>query len=194
MSRRVLCVDPGFRWLGWAIVAAGREVDTIVAMGVIRTKKSDKKRGVRKVDDNFRSAQEIATQLLDVVLMYSPQALAFEAYSQVRSASVAGQLAMPYGILALLSVLPGRTSLQRRGLPAVSATPGEIRKALGADSKNAAEAAVRKHFSSPLSLVSIARFERAHAQTKSNHSHAWDGLAAYLACRDSEVLRALRFL
>lgn len=203
MSRRVLCVDPGFEWLGWAVVAAGQEVDTAVAMGLVRTSKSDKKRGVRQADDNFSRVQGIAREIWKATQEYQPHALVFESYSQVRGASAAGKIALSYGVLALLSVLPSRVLNPHymgrcpnvSTLPVVSATPGEVRKALGgAASKKDVERAVRRHFRSPRSIGAIEVFEKTYAKNKANHTHGWDALAVYLACRESEVVRALRFL
>lgn len=187
MSRRVLNLDLGFEWLGWSIVYVGDSIDTLVAMGLLRTQKSLRKGGVRQADDTFRRAQEIAHELVQVIDTYKPVVICFETMSHVRSSSTMTKVGHAFGVLACLSQV-------YHGVPVVSATPNEVRRSLAAESKDEVEQIVRKRLRSVKSREAMQAFETKYPKNKANHVHAWDSLGVYLACKDTQIIRMLRRL
>ena len=154
-------------------------------MGLVRTEKTQtKQRNIRASDDNFARARIIAREFLEFAV-YEVDAVCFEAMSHVRSSSSMAKIGMAYGMIAVLVEL-----LQ---VPVLSATPQEVRKVLGATSK---DDVARKMFSKYRhhgdSRLAIQSFLSKYQKQTSNHSHAWDSVAVLEAVSDSEVVRALR--
>ena len=162
--------------------------DEIVAMGLVRTEKTAKKAGVLKADDNFRCAREIFQELHQLVQLYNPSILCFEAYSPVRHSSVAAQLGMVYGVLAALAGVTG--------LPVAAATPQAVKKACcgknNASKDDVTLSCQRLYMPKEDSRHAIDAFLNKWERNVANHNHAWDSLGVMTACRDSEVMRALR--
>ena len=180
-SLYVLGIDPGFANVGYAVTRLTKDGVEPVAMGLIQTKKSDKKLNVLSSDDNFRRGKEIARSLKDIVEQPPGGegkfiAICAEKKSFPRNASSAAKVAYCWGILCLLSVYTG--------LPVLSASPQEIKLALCGKanaSKIEIQAACNRSFSWDIT-------ELVRGITKSTLEHPYDGLAAVLACSDSETL------
>lgn len=177
----VLCLDPGFEWVGWSVVAL--EHPMICEMGVYRTQKSNKKLNVRDADDNFRRLREIAFQIEHLRAKWSVRAVCMEAYSPVRSSSVGAKLGGVYGILAAIC--------ETSKLPCVSISPQETRQRLKAESKDGVASVVRARFIDTASRRTMSVFEAKHAEAKAERVHAWDSLGVFIACESSDVLLAL---
>lgn len=181
MSVLLLGIDPGFAKVGWAIAELTPEGIRPVDMGLIVTKKSDKKLRVLASDDNVRRGREIVESLDRVLAKYDVIALCAEAKSFPRNASAAAKVAICWGILIKIAVA--------LGIPLIQARPQEIKQKLCGKknvSKKDIQDAVDLLFGVDLihSLVEgIAR---------SNLEHPYDGLATVVACSDSEVLRLAR--
>lgn len=152
-------------------------------MGLIRTDKSDKKLRLRQADDNFARTQKIVIELDRLVAKYDIRLICFEAFSPVRSASVAAQLGHSYGAIAALVTL--------RGLPVASVTPQETRKAFGAASKDEiAETVYVRH--KKAGKEAMIRFAKDFKRNEANHNHAWDSIGVFEACKESSIILALR--
>lgn len=177
----VLGIDPGFANVGYAVMRLTKNGVEPVTMGLIKTKKSDKKLNVLSSDDNFRRGREIAVALLDIV--ENPPGLdgrfisvCAEKKSFPRNASSAAKVAYCWGILCLLSVITG--------LPVLSASPQEIKLSLcgkaNASKAEIQEACIRSFGQHITELVK--------GIAKSSQEHPYDAAATVLACSDSETL------
>ena len=118
---KTLNVDPGFNWLGWSVTELHGDIDVVLAMGLIRTEASSKKRNVRTADDSFRRGRELSEELVTVMNLHKPDAICFESMSHVRSSSSMAKVGMCYGALTMLVTVAR--------LPVVAATPNEVKKA-----------------------------------------------------------------
>jgi len=187
MSLIVLGLDPGFSALGYALV--NLYTKKLVSLGVVRTKKSDKKRRVLASDDNLRRSREIHRELMNLLGEHDDDrlmgcghydgtncvAVCAEAMSFPRNSSAAAKVAMSWGIIASVA--------DRFGLPVVQASPQEIKKKLCGRkdaSKEDIEAAVKKLYRADDSWLKNV--------PDSLHEHAWDALSAIAGCADSDVL------
>lgn len=184
MTPLVIGIDPGFAKVGYSIVRLDRDKLVPITMGILRTKKSDKKLKVLASDDNFRRARELAEALIELATEASAQgevvAICAEAKSFPRNASAAAKVAMFWGILALFCV--------EKGLPLIQARPQEIKKKMCGEtsaSKEEVQAACRETFGDEISLL-------VEEIGKSDLEHPYDALAAVVACSDSETLRLAR--
>jgi Holliday junction resolvasome RuvABC endonuclease subunit len=191
----VLGLDPGFASLGYALVRLLPDGEEVLALGVLRTEKSEKKRKVLASDDNLRRTCELSRDIHALMAEAGGvRAICAEAQSWPRNASSAVKVALCWGAIAALT--------QLLGVPLVQATPQEIKKRLGAagmvkglteadrlraktDSKLLVAQALRARYGLCLSpmLASI---------PATKHEHAYDALAALVTCLDSEVLRMAR--
>jgi Holliday junction resolvasome RuvABC endonuclease subunit len=181
----ILGVDPGFARTGYAVVALeSAEKEQVLEMGVIRT---DKATGlVRSADDNVRRARELATRFFELTGKYvwngevTPiRAICAESMSYPRNSSAAAKMAMCWGVLSAVSY--------KNDIPIVCADPqGLKRKLVGKRnaSKDEVEDAVKRRYGNLDSVVA--------AVIPSWRNHAYDALAAVMACLDSEVIRIAR--
>lgn len=180
MSLHVLGIDPGMASVGVAVMELLPDGLRLVEAGVIRTQKADKKRRVRAADDNIERTREIASELLRSIRTYRPVAICAESMSFPRSSSVAGKMAMCWGALAAIA--------EERHLPVLQATPQEIKQVLTgskAAGKEEVQAAVLARLA-PRSCRDIESIPR------SQQEHAYDAMAAVMACEGSEVIRMAR--
>ena len=183
----VLCVDPGFRNLGWGVVCMEYGAPYIAAMGVVRTKPSAKKMRILKSDDNARSIQELSRALLAVIREYEIDAIAYESFSMPQAASktAAVKIGLPYGILGALS--------ECTGVPTFQATPQRVKTVLcgvANASKDLVESEVKVRLSCQASRRAIDQFRETHPASAWNH--AWDALGCYFALEGSDVFTALK--
>lgn len=195
----ILGLDPGFASLGFAVLkleATGPEVATL---GVLRTKKSDKKMRVLAADDNIRRSREIIRPLDNLFVagntdyVHRTYGGLFENRSQTtmvcaekmsfpRNASAAAKMAMSWGMIVAL--------LERYQLPLLQASPQDVKRRVtgkATATKDDVEKALCKRFGRGLRRM-------VSALPKGEHEHAFDALASAVACLDSEEGRAmLRF-
>ena len=179
----VLGVDPGLGHCGWVLaqLEPGPTAITIRDLGVIKTKRSDRKRGVRESDDLLRRVRSFYQQLGDVLRHNEVFAICAESMSWPRNAASTAKIALCWGALAALA--------SERGLPFVQASPQEVKRAMcnRADaSKEEVAAAVTKHMPEVESLLRLGRLPAGQ------HEHAYDAAAVVLACLDSDVVRMAR--
>jgi len=195
-DRLVLGLDPGFASLGYAVLALGQggEPDLVLRLGVIRTKKTDVKQRVLSADDNIRRARELARSLDNLFQIGVPDAIApneleprvrlvaAEKMSFPRNSMAAAKMAISWGIIV--------ANLTRRGQALLQATPQEIKRRVtgkATASKEEVQSAMVRRYGRGLGRM-VAKLPRGE------HEHAFDALAAIVACLDSEEGRLVRAL
>jgi crossover junction endodeoxyribonuclease RuvC len=183
-SIHVLGVDPGLANFGWTVVKFEGSTETLIDMGVVRTEKSDKKKGVLASDENFDRTREIAKVVIDLCEQYQVAAICAEAMSYPRSSSAAAKMAMTWGILATIS--------QIRTIPFTQASPQQIKKFLCGKkdaSKEEVEAVVLKRWPNAAEILDAKKIARSYRE------HAYDSAATIIgATEHSEVIRVVRQL
>lgn len=173
----LLGLDPGFASFGYAILRT--DPLEMVAMGVIRTKKSTDKKRVLAVEDNVARAREIHCGLAHLLNRPDLAAVCAESFSPPRSSSVASKVALAWGVLVSM--------LEHRGLPLLQTTPQRVKKAVcgvPTASKEDVEKAVRMAVPVPEELLA--------GIPGGLYEHVFDAAAVALACVESDMVRALR--
>jgi crossover junction endodeoxyribonuclease RuvC len=173
---RILGLDPGFASVGWAVIDLF-DSPQIHALGVLRTKKANRKHEVLAVADNFRRARELGRALGRLVVEQQIDVIAAEAMSFPRSSSVAAKMAMCWGVLARVC--------EEFDLPVVQASPQQIKRALtgrASASKDDVAAALALRFPNAIGLVA--------GLPAGLHEHAFDAVGAAVACLGGDVVRA----
>lgn len=173
--------------MGWSVTSLPKSGKSnhvkLCAMGVIRTRQSDKKRRVLAADDSFRRTREIAAELMRLVEAWQPVVVCYEAPSFPRNASTAAKLGMGYGAIAAV--------LELVGLPAVSVSPQELKRVVcgkASASKDEVTEACRFMLKRK-DPAATPWFE--YNVPESERNHAWDSLGALFASLDSDVVRAV---
>lgn len=173
----ILGADPGFASFGWAVVKVTLTEESVWDMGVIRTEKSAKKLNVLSTSDNIRRGREIAGRLGDLYHNYWVDCVCAEAMSFPRSSSVAGKMCLSWGILI------DKSRVWK--VPIMEASPQAVKMAVCGNksaSKDAVQAALVKRYGA---MVDRGLGDLPTGQ----HEHAFDALAAVVACLDSDVIR-----
>lgn len=175
MSTVILGVDPGFASFGWArIELEGGPEPVRIELGVIETTKSARKLHVLATDDNARRARELARGLIGELT--GADVICAEGISFTRDASVMCKVGMAWGVLVATA-----TSL---GVPLVQASPQRV-KAVACGTIKASKEDVQR------AMEQTYRLRWKGKRTAAEH--VYDALAAYHACRNSDVvLAALR--
>lgn len=181
MPTRVLGVDPGFASLGYAVVDLDDVSETPLCMGVVETKKNNRKQKVLACEDNFVRAQELIRQVHALVTSYDVKAICAEAMSFPRNASTAAKMALAWGAMAALC--------DYESMPMVQATPQQIKKVVAskrtASKTDIQDALVNRYPEVDRMLDNLAKTKREHAA---------DALGAVVAALDSDVIRMVRKL
>lgn len=143
MSFALIGVDPGFATFGWSVCEVGDGKLLLKSMGLIETKKSNKKLKVLASSDNLRRARELYVQLNKVVKKvrseYGKIAFAAESQSWPRNAGSSAKVGMGWGVLACVAA----------GDPVEQVSPQALKKHItgrSSASKDEIEAAVTKLF------------------------------------------------
>lgn len=181
MARNALGLDPGFASIGYAVVEIGRHSDRVVALGVIRTEKSDAKRKVLATDDNVRRCQEIIRALKTLFDKMDPVVLCAESMSFPRNASAAAKVALTWGVITTLALT------HTTQVPIIQCSPQELKKVVSgskAASKTDVQDALLAKYSYLPSLLG--------KLPKGQHEHAYDALGAIEACGSSQALQIYR--
>jgi len=174
----ILGFDPGFAAFGVARVSLRPDGEDVLALDVIVTEKSDRKREVRATDDNLRRMADLTTEL-DRMLTPDVLAICSESQSWPRSAGVVAKVGMAWGVIGALATL--------RGIPILQASPQEIKKRV-AGSKSASKEDVQGALE--------ARYDALPAWPRqaTRVEHAADALAAVVACLDHPTIMLARRL
>jgi crossover junction endodeoxyribonuclease RuvC len=184
----VLGIDPGFASVGYAVVNISAEYDQVLAMGVIRTEKANKKAKTRASEDNLVRAKEIAQELATLIDRHHITVICAETMSFPRSSSVAAKMAMCWGVIATLA--------DRYNIPVTQASPQEIKVAVcGKKSASKQEVQTAIHALFPVTdqrVTNCVRTDILRDVPPSLREHPFDALAAVVACKESEVLLLAR--
>jgi Holliday junction resolvasome RuvABC endonuclease subunit len=159
-------LDPGFRFVGLAVVAL--DPLDVIEVAVLETKLVE---GMRKSVDNVRRAQEIGRGIVSVLdRLEPPRFIACEAMSFPRSSSVANQLGLCWGLISEIA--------RTYRAPIVQASPQEIKIALCG----------RKTASKDDVILEIERRfpEIALPKKRSTWEHAADAVGAAVTCIQRE--------
>lgn len=171
----LLGIDPGFAALGLAQVELVGSGERVAELGVVRTAKSNRKRGIRASDDNVRRIIELA-QAVEPWVAPDVIAICVESQSWPRSSAVCGKLGMAWGVVGALAA--------RHQLPVLQASPKEIKRAVtgkATASKDAVQTALEARYG-PLRLP----------EQRTLHEHACDALGAVAACLEAPVVLMAR--
>lgn len=180
-----LGLDPGFTAFGWAVlrVGADRGDEQLLALGVLRTKKSKEAR--LKRDDDHRRCAELARGLLDLTERWSPAVLCAEALTHVptRPGRKAPGLAVSKGarVWGLVDMLA-----EANRVALLQAAPQTIKKACtgqASASKMEVRAALDERFAGRVSELLAA------IRAKSMHEHPVDAAGAVIAQLDHPHFR-----
>jgi crossover junction endodeoxyribonuclease RuvC len=180
-----LGIDTGLANLGWALIECKPAGQRVLGVGVITTKKSDRKRNVLASADNMRRVREQTRALLAIragsITFDSVDVICTESQSWPRSASSSAKIGMSWGIIGSIA--------EQLGLPLTEASPQQIKLAV-AGSKTASKAdlmaalATKPGFKARLATL-------LNSYPKGKHEHAVDACGAVIACQTSDVVRAL---
>jgi Holliday junction resolvasome RuvABC endonuclease subunit len=214
---RVLGIDPGFAFMGYAVLDVSQMV--VLDIGVLRTEKSHRKRGVLCADDDSRRVGELYRGVEAIVARHAPMALCMEARTSPRHASTSAQLAASVAIVVCVA--------ERHGLPVLHAPPKLVKGAAGVPKREVlpkhlrrpaldkvgdpakhralrqeADRMRREHREQSKSAVRaamLAAYPRsrllrnfAAAGSLERQSHGFDALAVIHACLHSDVIRTIR--
>lgn len=180
----ILALDPGFRSVGFAVLAIATNDVSLVKAGVIRTESSAKKRRVLATEDNMRRAREIYLEIDELTNprsgAYEVKALCAEAMSFPRNASAAAKVAICWGVIASI--------VEIQSLPLIQASPQEVKKYVTGKkdaSKEEVEAAVCRLLPEASTVISL---------PKTLKEHAYDAVAVGLTCLNSDIGRTIKNL
>jgi Holliday junction resolvasome RuvABC endonuclease subunit len=181
-ERYVIGIDPGFASFGLAVVQLYPAFERVIAMDVVRTKRSNIKSRILEADDSIRRVREISTAFMKYVAEYSPVAFCAESMSYPRNASSAAKVAMSWGAIASIA--------ERNLIPVFQASPQTIRNRL-TGAKKASKDKIRDV------LIDMygdkTDFDKLLGHLPwVEHEHAWDALASVVACLDAEAVRMVR--
>lgn len=95
----ILTNDPSLTAWGWAVIQG----NTILATGCIKTAPEQKKRRIRKGDDNTRRVSEIVQTLLHIITKYNVNYLLSELPHGSQNASAAVMIGMTIGIIQTIA-------------------------------------------------------------------------------------------
>ena len=176
----LLGLDPGLASCGVALVELAEPVRP-VALAVLRTRPSPKRRSILACEDSMRRAAELALGLAAWLDRLGLVAVCSEAQSWPRSAGSAAKVALAFGVLA--------AQAQARGLPVLQASPQRVKAAV-AGSRTASKGEVAEALA-----VRFGALPWPAGLPRGQREHAADALAAAVACLDAPaVLMARRML
>jgi len=170
---RLLGLDLGFAALGYVVV----EAETVLVGGVIRTKKTAKKRGIRVADDDMMRAQEIVHELNRIARENGIGAVVAELPSGgAKGARAHLAMGMAKGVLAAWLVASR--------FPCEFVTPDEVKRAVTGKrnaSKIEVEEAVKRLYKWPCPFV----------PKRMDAEHIADAAGAVYAAREGNMMRTL---
>jgi Holliday junction resolvasome RuvABC endonuclease subunit len=186
----VLGIDTGFENFGWSLVEVDKEGERLISLGLIRTKKSDKKTNTLASSDNSRRARKIASELREVIEKIEAAGLTInlvtvEGQSIPRNASVTFKIGIAWGVLFAF--------VEERGWPLLEATPMQIKVATAgiktATKGQVEEAiAIRPGFEKLKPL--LLKMRKSHnTKSKAFDEHPTDATGSVIACLNSDVVR-----
>lgn len=149
----LLTLDVGFEHTGWAVIERHKDEDRFVDVGVITTKKSDKKQKVRMADENAMRGAQIATGLDLIIKVYGCRAM----IGELPSGGAKSALAMRSMAAATTAVSAAAAIL---GIPSEWCSPNDVKLAT-VGKKSATKAEI---------MDAVACRYRWQVDTKTHHS------------------------
>jgi Holliday junction resolvasome RuvABC endonuclease subunit len=179
--KHVMGFDPGFASFGVAVVELTADSEVPIWMGVIRTKKSNKRQKMLATEDNFDRLQYLAEELGKLVQQYDLVALGAESMSFPRNASSSAKVGMSWGAIAALSL--------QYQLPVFQCSPQQLKSKL-TGSKQASKIDVANALRHRYPKMDFDDLLKHLPSTE--HEHAWDALASVVVCLDAEPVKMVR--
>jgi Holliday junction resolvasome RuvABC endonuclease subunit len=179
---KIVCLDPGFSSIGYArMIIPPRGSAWVEMFGVFHTFKSDKKQKVLATEDNAKRTIEIATFLRKLATGGEGRAIAIatEAMSWPRNASVSAKVGLGWGAICSLS--------EASGLPLMQTSPKDLKRALcgtGSATKEEVQEAVEK-------LYPETKTMRREIKA-SDWEHCFDAVAVGHVALGSDVVKMTR--
>lgn len=170
---RILGIDTGLATMGWALLGAGDDDD----LGAWTSESEASKRGITRAEDLAQRGCELARHVAELVMQHAPDLIAVEALSIPRSAKTAVVLGVGWGAL--------RLQLEHIGIPVVSMSPQEVRRALHLPVSASKEETTR--IVDPSGLWR----ERAEGLLRKYQPHALDAVAIATAAARTDAYRLL---
>lgn len=167
----ILALDVSFAAIGWVVFSAGKPVKC----GVIRTEPVKRKRTLYAASANAHRAMSMVRELRVLVEENRIQGIIAELpHGGSKSAQASHKMGIALGAVSAL--------VELMELPAEYVQPGDVKVAMCGSrcaSKNDVIRAARSRFGKEMTFPSSAR----------NAEHVADACGAYLACRNSLLVR-----
>lgn len=177
----VLGLDPGFASFGWAHMRLDPGCTrpwSCVDAGIIRTKPAPKRERLTKAEDARMRSTDIAEELGEIVARTKPLVICAEQFSPLRNASSSAKLARAWGVIDGIAY-------QHR-IPVVCVQPMRLKKMLTGKT-SASKGVVKRCVQHRLGLV-VDTLPWEARYPEGQHEHAWDAMAAAIACEREERL------
>jgi len=196
-SIHVLCIDPGFANVGWAILRVFSKRAVVDDVGLIETSKLEKKKGVFAAADLTRRSKHIASELRllastidihDCSVTPAVSAICVEAFSALRSAMATAQLSRCLGLIDMLSVFYRLSLIEVDRRTWQHALMGHNRKVTKRDIAQAVEAKIKIGRRAQQSLKAIPTGTRKPGEP-GRREHIFDAMAIGIACLESNELK-----
>jgi Holliday junction resolvasome RuvABC endonuclease subunit len=174
----MLGIDPGFAACGHAEVEVDQHLHVnVLRLGVITTSKSHKKQRVLACDDQTRRLRELSSLL--GMMIGDAGVVCSEALSDGHGNAATSKLVgMMWGVVVAHS--------QTHSRPILQVTPADMRKRLGLSGK-AGKSDIKKAMQKRYGEAKLEELLSGVAEGK--RVHAYDALAAIVACLDSDQVR-----
>jgi len=177
----LLGIDPGFASLGWCRFGLGKtpDLDRPLAMGVIRTDKSNKKANVLASNDNHRRICEIFKLLFPLtqdVIMFTA-----ESQSWPRNSASSAKVGMAWGVISSLTEL--------LSVPLLQMSPQALKKSI-CGNKSASKQEIADALIARYGIVIADGLLKDVAP--SQREHAYDALGSVCATLDGEEVKLAR--
>lgn len=172
---KLMCWDPGFAGLGWAVLDVRRDRVERVESGVLSTKKESKKRKLHVGSDDARRIDLLARELRALVSTFAPALVAYELPAASKGARAGHALGIAHATVRLCA----RHLDDAR--PIVEVTVLDARRA----------ALGRATGKTPESEVHDVLRRRFFADEPKPEAHELDAVAVGLAALETEIVKAM---
>ena len=172
----ILAIDAGFESMGWALVQP--DGAKVIDAGIVRTKRSIKKKGVRVADDDAERCQILARGLSLLIRGNNVSGVICEMPSAGAQGARANRcMGMSTAIVASVVECTAR--------PAEWVTPNAVKQVAGnlTATKEQIKAAVLRRWPEIAAML---------PDQKTLHEHICDAAAAFMAAENGQLIRVLR--
>ena len=188
MKPIVLALDPSFRNTDYAVIELVGIAERVIEVGVVKTTKNDKKRGIRASDQRLDQIQVLVNGIRKIIAKHKPSMLIAELPTGgAKSANAAAAMAIAQAVCGAI--------VAYEGLPCERVTPQENKYAL-AGKKNASK---QEMMEAALKLYPKLRVEYTHTKgqykgtIKGEFEHIADAIGAFETVKEnSSIIKLLR--